>query len=336
MRFNRLKHLFLTKKEVEIKITIKKIVSDQECYETIRELRWAEGIHCVTCGSEKVNSHGGTLKKRYLCKSCGKSFDDLTGTIFSGSKEPLKTWVLCLYFMGLNLSNRQIGEELDVSENTALSMTEQLRQGIVKKKPDVQLEGEVEFDEVYIIAGHKGNSEKVREKGRPPRRRRLKGKRGRGTLETEKAPILGMIQRSGEVVMRMLSNVQKKTIKPIIKKFVSKGSTVYTDEYNIYNSLEKWGYTHLTVNHSKGEYARDEDGDGFHEIHVNTMEGTWSLLRSWIRPHRGISQEKLPLYVGFFEFIHNARKRGKTLLHKLLNTIVQEDKRKIEDIYPAT
>ena len=58
--------------------------------------------------------------------------------------------------------------------------------------------------------------------------------------------------------------------------------------------------------------ARDEDGDGFHEVHVNTMEGFWSLLRSWLRPHRGISQEKLPLYLGFFQFVHNARLRGKS------------------------
>jgi len=64
------------------------------------------------------------------------------------------------------------------------------------------------------------------------------------------------------------------------------------------------------VFHSRGEYARDEDGDGFCEVHVNTMEGFWSLLRPWLRPHRGISQEKLPLYLGFFEFVHNAKKRG--------------------------
>ena len=63
---------------------------------------------------------------------------------------------------------------------------------------------------------------------------------------------------------------------------------------------------------------RDEDGDGFHEVHVNKMEGFWSLLRSWLRPHRGISQEKLPLYLGFFEFIHNVRKRGQALLEPLL------------------
>ena len=77
-----------------------------------------------------------------------------------------------------------------------------------------------------------------------------------------------------------------------------------------------------SVCHGRGEYARDEDGDGFHEVHVNTMEGFWSLLRSWPRPHRGISQEKLPLYLAFFQFTHNARKRGKALLHALVEVIL--------------
>ena len=65
--------------------------------------------------------------------------------------------------------------------------------------------------------------------------------------------------------------------------------------------------------HASGEFAREDDGDGFCEVHVNTMEGFWSLLRSWLRPHRGVSQEKLPLYLGFFEFVHNVRRRGKAL-----------------------
>jgi transposase-like protein len=131
-----------------------------------------------------------------------------------------------------------------------------------------------------------------------------------------------MIQRSGEVVIRMLANVQQKTIQSIIQATVSAGTLIYTDEYDIYARLEAWGYTHKSVCHSAGEYARDEDGDGFCEVHVNTMEGFWSLLRSWLRPHRGISQEKLPLYLGFFEFVHNARKRGKALLDSLLNTLL--------------
>jgi len=122
--------------------------------------------------------------------------------------------------------------------------------------------------------------------------------------------------------MRMLPNVQQETIKPVINEFVEQGSLIYTDEYDIYTRLPQWGFGHDTVCHGKGEYARDDDGDGFCEVHVNTMEGCWSLLRSWLRPHRGISQEKLPSYLGFFEFIHNLRKRGKRLCGGLVKALV--------------
>ncbi len=131
-----------------------------------------------------------------------------------------------------------------------------------------------------------------------------------------------MLQRGGEVMIRMLSDVQPRTIAPLIQRTIARGSTVYTDEYNIYNRMTNWGYQHQTVNHGAGEYARDDDGDGFCEVHVNTMEGFWSLLRSWLRPHRGISQENLPLYLGFFEFIHNVRRRGKALLGSLLQLLL--------------
>lgn len=132
-----------------------------------------------------------------------------------------------------------------------------------------------------------------------------------------------MIQRGGEVVVQMLSNVKQTTIAPVLQKMVSPGTLIYTDEYSIYARLTEWGYGHKTVNHGQGEYARDEDGDGFYEVHVNTREGFWSLLRSWLRPHRGISQDKLPLYLGFFEFVHNARKRGKALLPSLLECLLK-------------
>jgi transposase-like protein len=131
-----------------------------------------------------------------------------------------------------------------------------------------------------------------------------------------------VIQRGGQVVLRMLANVQQATIKPVIEATVAKGSLIYTDEYNVYARLPAWGYRHKTVCHGQGEYARDEDGDGFCEVHVNTMEGLWSLLRSWLRPHRGISQEKLPDYLGFFQFVHNAHRRGKALLSALIAALV--------------
>lgn len=94
-----------------------------------------------------------------------------------------------------------------------------------------------------------------------------------------------MIERSGLIVIKMLDNVQQKTTGPIILTTIEPGSIVYTDEYNIYDRLSIWGYEHKSVCHANGEYARDEDGDGFCEVHVNTIEGFWSLLRSWLRPY---------------------------------------------------
>jgi len=94
-------------------------------------------------------------------------------------------------------------------------------------------------------------------------------------MAKEKPPVFGMIQRSGQVVLRVLSNVTQAIIGPIIKSTIAKRQIVYTDEYDVYSQMKEWGYTHTTANHGKKEYARDEDGDGFYEVNVNTMEGCW-------------------------------------------------------------
>jgi hypothetical protein len=92
-------------------------------------------------------------------------FDDLTGTVLAGHHQPLRVWVLCLYFMGLNLSNRQIAHELDLSESDEQEMTERLRDGIVARTPPTTLSGEAEIDEVYVVAGHKGQPAEVEKRG---------------------------------------------------------------------------------------------------------------------------------------------------------------------------
>ena len=190
----------------------------------------------------------------------------------------------------------------------------------------------MEADEVYIVAGHKGQPKNVIKAGRSARNRRLKGHPGRGTSASEKPPVLGLIQRSGDLVLRVLDNVKQTTIRPVIEKHVKDGTLIYTDEYNIYNRLTDWGFSHKTVCHSEGEYARDDDGDGFFEVHVNTQEGIWSVLRSWLRPHRGIAMNKLPIYLGFFEFVFNTKRRGKALIQNLFETILAPDQRNIEGL----
>src|SRR3954462_13734776 len=112
------------------------------------------------------------------------------------------------------------------------------------------------------------------QKGRSGRRRKLRGIPGRGTLEKDKPPILGLIQRGGQVVLRRLANVQQRTIEPVITGAIAQGTLIHTDASGIYARLGDGGYQHKTVCHARGEYARDEDGDGFCEVHVNTIEGS--------------------------------------------------------------
>ena len=149
-------------------INIQGLVSDAHCYEVVRDLRWPEKVICAHCDSDAIIKRGKDEKhfyrQRYECKSCGKRFDDLTNTVFSGHHQPLKTWIIFLYFMGLNLSTEQISKELNLNKDDAHYMSTILRSRVVEKKPSEVLSGEVECDEVYVVAGHKGHPEAVKKK----------------------------------------------------------------------------------------------------------------------------------------------------------------------------
>jgi transposase-like protein len=149
-------------------IRLSGLLDEAKCGELIRQQRWPDGVRCPSCDSAAVVRNGRDENRpacqRWLCKSCKMRFDDLTGTVLAGHHQPLRIWGLCLYLMGLNLSNRQIAQELDLSEGNVQTMTEQLRQGLVERQPEARLTGEVEIDEVYIVAGHKGNPTAVQKK----------------------------------------------------------------------------------------------------------------------------------------------------------------------------
>jgi len=131
-----------------------------------------------------------------------------------------------------------------------------------------------------------------------------------------------MIQRSGQVVTdcsitynKRLSSHSSLLLSPKAHRFIRMNTTSITVS-------KSGGFQHKTFNYSASEYARDENRDGFCKIHSNTIEGSWSLLRSWLRPHRGISQDKLPLYLSFFEFVHNVKKTQKTLVGCVVSSLV--------------
>ena len=150
-------------------VNLSALIDDAKCFALVRQHRWPEGVRCPACGSDTVVRDGcdetQAHRQRYRCKACAGRFDDLTGTVLAGHHQPLRVWVLCLYFMGLNLSNRQIAQELGLDGSDVQVMTEQLRHGLVAKIAPVRLEGEVEIDEVYVVAGHKGQPAAVAKRG---------------------------------------------------------------------------------------------------------------------------------------------------------------------------
>jgi transposase-like protein len=119
-------------------LNIQDLIDDAKCYSEVRKLRWPEGVRCPKCNSANVTKRGKhnrqKERQRYQCGDCQKQFDDLTDSIFEGHHQPLKVWVLCLYFMGLNLSNQQIGQELGLNKDDIQAMTSQLRSGVMEKK----------------------------------------------------------------------------------------------------------------------------------------------------------------------------------------------------------
>ena len=145
------------------------LLDDAKCFALVRQHRWPDGVRCPACASGAVIRDGcddrQRSRQRYRCKACSGRFDDLTGTVLAGHHQPLRVWVLCLYFMGRNLSNRQIGLELGLSASDVPAMTGQLRRGLLARTPAVTLEGAVEIDEVYVVAGHKGQPAAVAKGG---------------------------------------------------------------------------------------------------------------------------------------------------------------------------
>ncbi len=263
-------------------VNLQALIADAKCYEVIRQLRRPDGVRCPVCGAAEIIKRGfhtqQAHRQRYQYRACRRQIDDLTGATLAGHHQPLRIWVLCLYFMGLNLPNQQIAAELELHPDVVHDMTTHLRERIVIKKP-VSLSGKIELDEVHVIAGHEGQPDIVAKLGRAGRRRRLKGKRGRRRLGG-RPPVFGMLQRDGAVVITRLPNVQRATIEPLIQRTIQSDNCLYTNEYDIYNHLGAAGYTHKTVNDSTGEYARDDDGEGFCETQVNSWLLALNLERA--------------------------------------------------------
>lgn len=137
-------------------------------------------------------------------------------------------------------------------------------------------------------------------------RRRANKKRGHGTYANDRPPIVGTVGReSGLVRLRVIHHTDQKTLEAHVHKYTLAGTQVYTDEWNGYNHIIR---PHATVCHSKKEWARDDDGDGIREVHVNTVEGMWTDVRTFLRSFKGVHKGYLSSYIAIAEFRRNLKR----------------------------
>ena len=119
-----------------VQVNSTRLIDEVQCYQTVRAVRWPDGIMCPSCQSTQVIKRGfddtEPARQRSACHDCETRFEDLTDTIFAGHHQPLTVWVVCLYFMGRNISNEQIAQELALHGSDVHEMTTQLRAGIIK------------------------------------------------------------------------------------------------------------------------------------------------------------------------------------------------------------
>src|SRR5262249_48876226 len=141
-----------------------------------------------------------------------------------------------------------------------------------------------------------------------PPRRRANQFNGHGTFENDRPPVFGAIGRaSGEVVVRQAFRSTRRALEPLVVLATRPDAMIMSDEWHAYDALPTTGRGHATVNHRRGEFARDDDGDGVREVHNNSMEGFWLGLRNFLRPFRGVSKWWLDNYVHFHACLHGHR-----------------------------
>lgn len=298
-------------------------MSERDLWALLVRVRWPHGPACPCCQEqdpryvELLDPDYRDGLGRWRCWVCaeagdageGGTFTPLTGTLLEGTRLDARTLWLLVELFADGQASVEAATEAQVNRHTADRLFRLLRAAIYTTRSQEPLvltpEQVTEFDEVYLTAGLKGQAGGL-ELDHPARKRGLK-RRGRGTWDSDRLPVFGLLCRGGQVRLFVLRNVQTDTIRPIVHQMVHQGARVYTDSYSIYHFLSREGYRHHLVNHSAGEYARDLDGDGRCEVHCNTLECTWSWLRPMLRTYRGVSKVYLPLYVAQFEFMFNRR-----------------------------
>jgi transposase len=273
----------MNKKSPMTKLTLKDFQvmfpDDDTCLDFIRNIKFPERIDCPQCGKNSLFHR--TSRKTYACDHCGFPISPAANTVFDHSSTPLTLWFYVIYLMSQTrggISAKQIQRETGVTYKTAWRMCKEVRN--ILSEDFAKFGGDVELDESYF--GGKGSIT-----------------RGRGA--EKKTAVFGMVERGGKVETRVVPNVKRSTIFPIVDANVAKTAQVYTDEFHVYDALPVMGYKHESVPHAEKIYV-------IGNAHTNTIEGFWSQAKNGIRGvYHAVSAKYLQHYLDEYAFRYNHR-----------------------------
>lgn len=271
------------------KYTIKQFAADypddDACLDKIFQLRYSNLV--CKCGAEKT-FHKVKNRRSYQCSNCGFQIYPTQGTIFEKSTTPLTSWFFCIYLHSTSrngLAAKEIERQLNVCYHTALRISHQLKK-LMANKSTSPLSGIIEADESWF-----GMS--VRNMHTAKRAEFAQS--GKKNALDNKTTVLGMLERNGRVITKVIDKATLENIDLHIRENVEFASQLFTDAAQMYKSFND-AYYHHSVNHNDNEFVRGK-------VHTNTIESYWSHLKRTIKgTHIHVSVKHLPKYMDEVSF----------------------------------
>ena len=314
--------------------------SEADAYRFLEELRWGDGDpvcpHCDSLGASYIAPSNGVSRKTrtgamserrvWRCFTCRKQFSVLTGTIFHGTKAPLRTWVLVIFEMCASkngVAAREVERKYGVCARTAWHMMHRIREAMKNDAIVATMRGTIVADETWIGGdpGNRHESRRLRDGDRTmvPARPGLDV----GNMKTKKTVVFSLIDKTtGEVRSRGVPNGSGASLRKGMAEQVDfAGSHLQTDSLKSYKGIGTEFLSHQFVDHSAGEYVR---GD----VSINMAEGYFSQLkRSLDGTHHRVSVEHLPRYLVEFDYRYTTRKLSDR--QRMLRLMGQVDGRRL-------